>query len=624
MNELRVNRRHFLALSAGLSATCLLPEGAFADVATGTPLHGLSAFGELKYAPDFTHFDYVNPDAPKGGTFRFAPFNWIWNQNTQTFNTLNTFTFKGDAPPRMELTYDSLMVPALDEPDSLYGLLAESVELSKDKQSCLFRLRKQARFHDGAAVTARDVVSTYTVLKQKGHPLIRQSLAGVQKVEATKNGDVRMHFTPERGIFAILAALTLPILSARWLEEQDFEAATMEPVPGSGPYRVGKFAAGQFIEYERVADYWAKDLPVQRGANNFDIIRIEFYRDRQPEFEAFKKGDIDFRAESVAKNWATAYDFPAVAEKNIIKRTFPKEKRPLMQAWALNQRRERFRDPRVREAIALCFDFEWTNANLFYNAYERINSCFAGSDFEAKGLPTPDELTVLQRYRGRLPDAVFDQPVMMPVSDGSGRDRTQFSRAIELLQQAGLERKNGHFHLADGSRFTLELLSNSDSFTRIYNPFVQKMRAIGIDASLRLIDPSQYQARLRDFDFDMVGMAVQFNATPTEESLGSMFGSASANMPGSYNLPGTADPLIDELIADIGKATSRSDYVATMRVLDRYLRIRRDWLPNWRSANHLVAYWDRFGFREPKPDYGFSVETLWWIDENRAQAIGKS
>ncbi len=608
MAALRIDRRGFLGLLGGAAAAGFAPR-ALAALPQGEALHGLSTFGALKYAADFAHFDYASPEAPKGGTFRLAPSSWQWNQNVQTFNTLNTLTFMGDAPPRMELTHDSLMVPALDEPDAVYGLIAESVTLAGD--SALFRLRKEARFHDGAPVTADDVAFTYRTLKEKGHPALRQSLAALVKAEAVE-GAVLLVFAPGSSANAVLDAVVLPVLSEKSFEGRDFEASTMRPVLGCGPYRVGRAEAGQSIDYERVEDYWARDLPARRGFNHFDHIRIDFYRDRQPEFEAFKKGDIDWREETVSRNWATGYDFPAVQEKKIVKRSFPKEKRPLMQAWALNQRRERFRDPRVREAVGLCFDFEWTNANLFYGLYTRTQSCFSGSDFEAKGAPSPEELKILDRYRDRLPEAVFGEAALQPVSDGTGRDRAQFARAIKLLQEAGFERRNGQFHDKGGARFALEFLVDSDSFARIYNPFVQKLRAIGIDASLRLVDPSQYQARLRDFDFDMAGLAMQFDATPTAQSLAGMFGSAAAKTPGSYNLPGMADPVVDALIAEAGRAATREDLVATLRALDRCLRIRRDWIPNWSSANHLVAYWDRFGFREPKPDYGFPVETLWW------------
>lgn len=623
MTMLNVNRRQLMRLAGSATAAALLPRLAFAELATEKPLHGLSSFGDLKYPADFVQFDYANPDAPKGGTFRLAPSNWILNQNTQTFNTLNTFTLQGDAPPRMELTYDSLMVSALDEADSVYGLIAETVTLSKDRRSFDFKLREAARFHDGSPLTADDVVFSYLTLKEKGHPTLRQALARLSKIEKLAKHRVRLQFAEGQGPEAILDAVTLPILSAKWFEGRDFTAASEQAPLGSGPYKVGAVSKGSSIEYDRVADYWAKDLPVQRGLNHFNRIRIEFFRDRQPEFEAFKKGDIDWRMESVSKNWATAYDFPAIKHKKILKREFSREKRPLMQAWALNQRRERFRDPRVREAISLCFDFEWTNQNLFYGLYQRSQSCFNGSEFEARDLPTADELKVIDRYRGKLPDAIVGSAVTMPQSDGTGRDRAQYSRAIKLLDEAGYKRHNGQILDKNGEKFSLEILFESDSFNRILQPYVQKLRAIGLDATLRMVDPTQFQARMRDFDFDMVGRALQLSATPTVQSLQGLFGSKSANEVGSYNLTGTADPLIDALIEDIGSVKSRNELVALLRVLDRYLRLRRDWIPNWTAANQLVAYWDRFGFKEPKPDYGFPVEVLWWFDEQKANAIEK-
>lgn len=627
LSRFKLNRRAvlsgFMAIGGSAMGAPFLGRHAFADVPVNQPLHGISAFGELKYAADFTHFDYASPDAPKGGNFTFNPPVWTLNQNPQTFNTLNSFSAKGDAPPRMELTFDSLMVAALDEPDALYGLVAKSITLSEDRNACLYELRAEARFHDGSPLTAADVVFTYQTLKEKGHPELRLTLAEFIRAEADGDHKVRLVFSGKQSPRAFLDAATMPILSTKWYENRSFDSSALEAPLGSGAYRVGKLSAGQFIEYERVDDYWAKDLAVQRGMNHFDLIRIEFFLDRQPEFEAFKKGILGWRSESVAKLWTTEYNFPAMQQKKVVKRTFPRERRPTMQAWAVNQRRERFRDPRVREAISLCFDFEWTNKNLFFGLYARAQSCFGNSDFEAFGLPTSDELDVLARYRDRVPEAIFEAPVSMAVSDGTGRDRAQFSRAIKLLQDAGFERQNGHFLDKDGQTFKLELLSNSQSLNRVYEPLVQRMRSIGIDATLRMVDAVQYQARVQTFDFDMMGMAMLSSPTPTRESLSSMFSSASANINGSRNYPGAKDALLDEMIEAIGAVQSRAELIAHMRVLDRYLRLRRDWIPNWTSANHLIAYWDRFGFKEPKPDYGFPVETLWWIDEEKAKAIGK-
>jgi microcin C transport system substrate-binding protein len=619
-----LNRRDLLKISSATILTAMAPRLALAEVATEVPLHGLSAFGELKYPKDFTHFDYASPDAPKGGTFAFSPQTWLFNQSPQTFNTLNTFSAKGDAPPRMELCFDTLMASALDEPDSIYGLVAETVTVSADRNSFTFRLRPEARFNDGSPITAHDVVFSYQTLQKKGHPQLLLLLTEMKEIVAEDDHTLRLTFTGKHSDRAILdIAGSMPILSKAWYATRDFDASTLEPPLGSGAYRVGNVAVGQGIEYERVDDYWARDLPVQRGFNHFDKIKIEFYRDRQPEFEAFKKGDIFWRMEHTAKTWATEYNFPAIEQKRVLKREFSGEKRPQLQAWAVNQRREHFRDPRVREAIALCFDFEWTQKNLFYGMYEQSQSLFEQSDFRASGKPSPEELALMELFRDRLPEAIFEDAVIQTPSDGSGRDRKNLRRAVELLTAAGFKRDGNRFVDSAGKPLNLEMLIQAEVFSRVYSPFINNLQAIGINASLRLVDPAQYQIRLQDFDFDIIGFAISISPTPTRESLETTFGSRSASVPGSYNFPGISDPVIDALIARVSEAHSRAQLITILRVLDRLLRIRRDWIPNWYSANHLVAYWDMFGFKEPKPDYGFPAETLWWFDEAKAKAIGK-
>lgn len=618
-----LERRSFLALCGGAAAATILPVPGRAAVKRGTPLHGLSAFGDLKYGPDFQHFDYASPEAPKDGLFNFSPPNWAYNQNVETFNTLNSFVPNSDAPPRMELCFDSLMVRAIDEPDAIYGLLAESVTISDDGNSFTFKLRPNIRFSDGSQLTAEDVAFTYNLYKEKGHPSLLLPLRFLKEAVAEEPAKVRLSFTGRQSDRTILSVATFPVVSKAFFTQNPFDGSQLNPPLGSGPYKVGHFRAGQSINYERRSDYWGADLPVNRGLNLFGTIRIEFYRNREAGFEAFKKGNVLYREEFTSKTWATEYGFPAVAEKHVVKRTFPAEKQPSMQAWAVNIRRPQFQDVRVRRAIGLCFDFEWTRRNLFYGSYDRSESLFERSDFVAAGPPSAAELKLLEPLRGKVPDEVFGEPYRQPVSDGSGRDRKLLRQAFTLLNQAGWKRQGSLLTNAKEERLKLELLVNDPVFTRVEQPFVDNMRAIGIDASIRLVDAAQYQERLSKFDFDMVGIAASFSATPTREELAHYFSSEAATTPSSRNLPGTADPAVDALIDAAGKAKSRDELTTAMRALDRVLRAREDWIPNWYLANHRTAFWDMFGFKENKPDYGFPVETLWWVDEKKAKAIGK-
>ncbi|MER9349546.1 extracellular solute-binding protein [Mesorhizobium sp. M0227] len=616
-------RRDFLALGSAAAAAALLPGRAFADIATGTKLHGLSAFGDLKYKPDFAHFDYVNPDAPKGGQMNFAPPNSTLNQSFLTFNTLNSLVLKGEAPPRTELCFDSLMTSALDEPDAAYGLLAETVTLSPDRNGFRFALRPQARFHDGSPLTADDVVFALKLYKDKGHPNLSQALRYMTDAVAVDPATVNLTFNGEQSAQNILAIVGMPIVSKAFYTANDFDASTMTPPLGSGPYKIGRVAAGQTVEYDRVADYWGRDLPVNRGLYNFDRIRIDFYLDRQAAFEAFKKGDTHFREEFTSRVWATGYDFPALKDGKVVKREFPGEKTPSMQAAAVNQRRPQFRDERVRRAIARCFDFEWMKRALFYGSYERSHSNFERSDYKAEGLPSPDELNLLEPFRAELPPEVFGEAVTQPLSDGSGHDRKLLGAASRLLAQAGWKR-TGSFVVNDkGERLRVEMLAEDDGMVRIFTPWSESMKAIGIDASIRQVDSAQYEQRQSDFDFDLIVLAWSIGATPTDDSLQMLYNSRMAKIPGQRNYPGTESKAIDALIAAAGKAKDRIELVTALRALDRVLRARLDWIPTYYLANHRVAYWDMFGFVEQKPDFGFPVETLWWFDKGKAARIGK-
>lgn len=616
-------RRDFLALGTAAAAASLLPGRAFAETPTGVKLHGLSAFGDLKYKPDFTHFDYVNVDAPQGGTFNFLPFNWGANQTPLTFSTLNSFVPKGDAPQRMEMCFDALMVRALDEPDAVYGLIAKNVMISDDRNGFTFSLRPQARFHDGTPLTADDAAFTFKLLKDKGHPDYALSLTHLADAVAVDAHTLELKFSGKQASRTILNIVQMPILSKAFYTANPFDSSQMNPPLGSSAYKVGRWSAGTWIEYERVTDYWGNDLPVNRGQNNFQRIRIESYQNRNAAFEAFKKGEILYREESVSRVWATGYDFPAVTAGKVVKHEFPAEKVPSMQATAVNQRREQFRDSRVRQAIGLCFDFEWTRRNFFYGSYERSQSCFEKSDFRAEGVPSPQELALLEPLRDKIPPEAFGEAVTQAMSNGSGRDRQLLGKAVKLLAEAGWKR-SGEFVANDkGGRLSAEILVDDEAFVQIYSPWVDNMKAVGIDASIRLVDAAQYQLRQNTFDFDLISAAFSFSATPTRDDLEIFFHSRSASVSGSRNLPGTSSPAIDALIDAVGAAKDRESLTAAMRALDRVLRARRDWIPSWYLANHRSAYWDMFGFPEQKPDFGFPVEALWWIDKGKAAKIGK-
>ena len=377
--------------------------------------------------------------------------------------------------------------------------------------------------------------------------------------EAINLRAARLTFSGKQSAHAILTAALFPVVSKAWFSNHPFDSSQLVAPLGSGPYKVGRVSAGQTIVYERVADYWGRDLPVNRGANNFDVIRIDFFRERQAGFEAFKKGDVTFRQEFTSRTWATGYDFPALTEGRVIKREFPDERSPKLQGWAINQRRPQFTDVRVRRAIALCFDFEWTNRNLFYGLYDRSQSCFQQSNFVADGMPSPEELALLEPLRSEIPAEAFGEAAMQPVSDGSGRDRKLLGEASRLLAEAGWKRRGQLVQNEKGERLALEILVNDDVFVRVDSPFVGNMRAVGIDASIRQVDPAQYAVRQNEYDFDVMSLALSLSATPTYDTLENIFHSRAATVSGSRNLPGTASPAVDKLIALAGNAKSRQE-----------------------------------------------------------------
>ncbi len=490
------------------------------------------------------------------------------------------------------------MVRALDEPDAIYGALAESVTISADGNTYRFTLRPQARFHDDSPIGAEDVVYSMMALKKDGHPSLAIALTQLVSAQAEGEHVVTLQFSGKQSSRTILSvAETVPVLSRAYYAGRNLVASTLEPPLSSGPWRVGRFEAGRFIEYDRVRDYWAKDLGFARGLDHFDRMRIDFYSERQAAFEAFKKGEITWREEFTAKVWATDYDFPAITDGRVKRDLFASEKQPSLQAWALNTRRAKFADQRTRRAIGALFDFEWTNHNLFYDAYQRSNSMFEGSDFAAAGPPSAEELALLEPWRDHLPAEVFGPAPMQNVTDGSGHDRSMFRFADKLLTEAGWKKQGGRLVDEAGEALTIEFLIRSQVFERLLGPYVQNLGKIGIAATIRLIDPSQFQSRIEDFDFDAVGLAFSFEANPTEELLRDFFHSSSAGRPGSSNYPGIAEPAVDALIEAAGRADSHELLATVLRALDRILRTGQYWVPNWHSTNHRVAYWDIFGLR---------------------------
>ncbi|TDT96860.1 microcin C transport system substrate-binding protein [Azorhizobium sp. AG788] len=573
--------------------------------------HGLSSFGELKYPKDFKNFDYVFPGAPKGGTFSQIGPTAAYNQSFQTFNSLNGYILRGDGAQGIALIFDSLMVRASDEPDAVYGLVASSVSISDDGRTYRFRLRPEARFHDGTPLTAEDVAFSLNTLKAQGHPLIRQALREFTGAEAEDKGTVVLSFTAQRPRDVPSYAATLPIFSKAYYGKHKFEETTLDPPLGSGPYKVGRFEVGRFVEYLRVADYWAADLPVNRGRHNFDVLRFEYFRDREVGFEAFKARAYLFREEFTSRAWATQYDFPALKTGRVKREVLPDETPSGAQGWFFNTRRAKFLDPRVREAIALAFDFEWTNKNLMFGQYERTWSFFQNSDLMAKGLPSPAEEKLLAPFRDALPAEVFGEPYVPPVSDGSGQDRALLRRAAALLKDAGYTIQQGRLVDGKGTALTIEFLDDDGAFERHTSRFIANLKLLGIEASFRIVDPAQYQARLKDFDFDMVVRRYSVSLNPGDE-LRAYFGSEAARLPGSNNLSGISDKVVDALIADAIAAQTRADLVTACRALDRVLRAGRYWVPQWNKASFWIAYWDVFDRPAVKPKYDRGTPDTWW------------
>ena len=579
----------------------------------------MSVFGDLKYPADFHHFEYVNVDAPKGGLFSLIPSVRAYNQSYFTFNSFNAFILKGEGAQGMDTTFATLMARANDEPDAMYGFAAKSVRISPDKLSYRFSMRPEARFHDGSKLTAHDVAFSLTALKDKGHPLIVVQLRDLVKAEALDDATVVVTLAENHARDVPLYIASLPIFSKAWYATRPFDESSLDAPLGSGPYKVGKYEVNRYVEYERVRDWWAADLPVNRGSYNFDIVRYEFYRDRDVAFEGFSGKSYLYREEFTARIWATRYDFAAVRDGRVKRETLPDETPSGGQGWFFNTRRDKFRDSRVREAVGYAFDFEWTNKTVMYDAYARTASPFQNSDMVAVGPPSPEELKLLEPFRGQVPDEVFGTPFVPPVSDGSGQDRTLLRKASQMLQDAGCVVKDGKRLLPNGEVFTIEFLLDEPSFQPHHATFIKNLGQLGIEAGIRLIDAVQYRARVEAFDFDMTTERMSMSATPGD-SLRPYFSSQAAATKGSYNLAGVATPAIDALIEKAINADTRADLTFACRALDRVFRAGRYWVPQWYRSTHPIAYWDLFSHPEKPPKYaqGVGAPENWWYDAAKA------
>lgn len=602
------NHFRFGLAAALLGLSCALSS------ALAAPAHGIALHGQPKYAPDFKHFDYVNPDAPKGGEARFAAIG--------SFDTLNPFNIKGQAAAGIGQLFETLMIGSTDEPFSEYGLIAESVDVAEDRGSVTFTLRPQAKFHDGSPITADDVLFSLDILKSKGSPLYRFYYASVVKAEKLDERKVKFTFADGENRELPLIVGQMPVLSKKYWQDRDFGATTLDVPVGSGPYRVERFESGRFIALKRDENYWGKDLPVNRGLHNINRLRYDYYRDVTVALEAFKAGSYDLRVENVAKQWATGYDFPALG-KGLVKKEIFKHERPSgMQGFVFNLRRPLFQDPKVRQALAYAFDFEWSNRNLFHDQYTRTRSFFDNSELAARGLPAPEELAVLEPLRKELPPEVFTVAYEPPTAKDDGELRTNFQKALQLLQEAGwVFRDRKLINAKTGEPFRFELLIAEPTWERIGLTFARNLERLGVEMTVRSVDSAQYENRERSFDFDMIVNVWGQSLSPGNEQR-EFWSSAAADQPGSRNLAGLKNPAVDRLVDAVISAPDRASLVARVRALDRALQWNYLVIPQWHLPYDRIAFWDKFGYSAVTPMQGVQLDA-WWIDPAKEAALSQ-
>ncbi|QIZ82599.1 ABC transporter substrate-binding protein [Thalassovita gelatinovora] len=580
--------------------------------------HGISAFGDLKYEADFAHFDYVNPDAPKGGEFS------TWTSGT--FDSLSPYILKGNAAAMSSVFFDSLLTGNLDEPDAAYGLVAESLDYPESREWVVFHLRPEAVFSDGSRITAQDVMFSFNVLRDKGVPVYKVLLKDVQSVEALDSATVKFTFDPDGPLREMIMTVGgLPIFSAAYYADRDFSESSLEPPLGSGPYELLSVDPGRSVKYKRRDDYWAKDLNVNVGQNNFDVLTVEYYADYTSAFEAFKGGAYSYREEFLSLLWATGYDFPAIDKGWVKVETLPDGRPAGTQGWWFNLRRPIFADPKVRQAISMAFNFEWSNESLFYGLYERTDSFWENSDLQADGLPSEAELALLEPLRAFVPQSVFTEPAFVPEVSNPAKvaDRKMLRQAGKLLEEAGWTVGDDGIRVnAKGEKLTIEMLNDSPSFERIFNPYVENLKRLGVEAIYNRVDNAQLQEREKKFEFDITVRRYSMSQTPGIELRG-IFGSDAADAEGSSNIAGVKNEAVDALITAIENAKSREDLTTAVKALDRVLRAMHIWVPQWFKASHNIAYFDMYDrpYGDTPPKTSLGEMGLWWFNPDKYQAL---
>ena len=596
----------FVMLVLGMLAGC------WVHAAEPVVTHALSIHGTPRYGPDFSHFEYVYPDAPRGGEMRRYALG--------TFDSLNPFILKGVKAAGLNYLYDTLTVQPGDESATEYGLIAESIEVPQDRSWVIFNLRPEARFHDGHPIEASDVVFSLETLKTLGHPAYRSYFADIVAAEALDPHKVKFVFSGGYNAELPVIAGQLPVLPEHYWTANDFDKTTLVPPLGSGPYEIESVDAGRSITWRRVEDYWAADLPVNVGHYNVDTIRYDYYRDETIALEAFKSGDYDVRRVRVSKEWAKDYDFPAVTAGKVVREELAHELPTGMQAFILNTRRPQFRDARVREALGYAFDFEWTNRNLFYGAYTRTHSYFSNSELAATGIPEGEELAILEPFREQLPGALFEQPFEVPKTDGSGNIRANLRAATRLLREAGWTLSEGVLtHEQSGARMTFEFLLRDPLVERVVLAYVRNLERLGIEASVRVVDTAQYQKRLHEFDFDVTTLVLAQSLSPGNEQR-EYWGSTQAEVQGSRNYAGIRNPVVDALIDQLIAAPDRDSLVHHTRALDRVLLWNHYVVPQFHIRTFRIAHWNKFSRPAVTPKYRVGLDT-WWVDPNKEQRL---